>query len=247
MSAELDAAYGAQRRRLRSVAGTAALRSWDQNFRNREQAISGLAALVTAGQVQMTSLVDAYMAAKGGGRPKGLAAPTPRDLQAVYERPYGALGGQLENGAEFGAAMASARASVGKLVATDLQLAQTYAARDWMSDEESILGYERVINSGSPCGLCMAASTQRYHREDLMSIHEACFCTIAPIYGEGESPRLINPERWEVVKAQAEGDLSSRNLSKLRFDNEQLPNVLKVAPDPELGMRLVDETWAAAA
>ncbi|MGH3029265.1 MAG: hypothetical protein ACRDNE_00585 [Gaiellaceae bacterium] len=224
----------------------AALRAWLRTFRNRDEAVETLVRLIGASQAQMTSLVDAYMATKSGRSVKGLATPTLRALEEVYERPFGALGG-LDAGADFGAAITSAQASVGKLAATDLQLAQTHAAREWMSDEDRIAGYERVISSGRPCGLCVAASTQLYAREDLMPIHEGCSCTVSPLTSTGPAPRPINPDRWQVVKAQVQSDLSARSLSRLHIDAESLPNVTRVVPDLELGLRLVDETWAAAA
>jgi hypothetical protein len=69
----------------------------------------------------------------------------------------GALGGQLANGAKFQDAMSSAQASLSRLVSTDLQLSQTYSARDWMTNDSSVTGYERVAG-GSACALCDAAS-----------------------------------------------------------------------------------------
>jgi hypothetical protein len=247
MSDPLDRAYAAQRRRLTALTSAAAVRAWARSFHSREEAIAAMAGLVGAGQRQMAALVDAYMAAKGGTRVKGLPVPEPRDLRAVYERPFGALGGQLEAGAGFTAAMASAQARVGKLAATDMQLAQTHSAREWMSGDQRIAGYERLISSGNPCGLCVAASTQRYNTEDLCPIHDSCSCDVSPIFGEGPMPQTINPERWEIVKSQASGDLSAEHLSSLNFDRANLPDVVRAVPDPELGLRLVDSTWAAAA
>ena len=247
MTAELDAAYATQRLRLASVTKAAAAGAWARTFRNREQAIEATSRLVASGQGHMTALVDAYMATKGGREIKGLAPPAPRDLNKVYDRPFGALAGQLGEGAAFATALAGAQARVGKLAATDLQLAQTFAAREWIAEEEGIVGYQRLISSANPCGLCLAASTQRYNREDLMPIHDACSCGVAPIYGTGPVPQTIDPETWGVVKAQAQGDLSPQRLSQLRFDPEQLPDRTLVRPDPELGLRLVDESWAAAA
>jgi len=72
---------------------------------------------------------------------------------------------------------------VTKLAATDLQLAQTHSARDWMADDENVYGWRRVTD-GDPCPLCALAATRIYYRADLMPIHEHCGCGVEPLYGE---------------------------------------------------------------
>lgn len=253
----LDAAYVSRRIVLANTVAAAAASAWADAFHDREQATATVLPLVRAGMAQTVSLVDAYMAAKARstgerGEIKGL---NPDDYtverlrgkpaEVVYLRAFGALGGQLGQGAEFADALGSGRSSIDRLVRTDIQLAQTHSSRDWISGEERIVGYERVLGPGRNCGLCVAASTQRYSTEDLMPIHERCGCSVAPIYGDRPVGRTIDPDTWRVVKSQAEGDLSASSLSRLRFENEQLPDVLRVSRDPELGLRLVDQRWAA--
>ena len=195
MSVELDNAYQAQRARLAASVQAGAAAVWADSFRDRERTVDRVVPLVEAGLGMTVALVDAYMTAKAtaAGEPavvKGLdsslytiAALRGKDAREVYGRPFGALGGQLADGAEFGAALQSSQAALGRLVRTDLQLAQTRSARDWMAGEERVVGYRRVLGPGKNCALCRSASTRTYRREDLMPIHERCHCSVSPLFG----------------------------------------------------------------
>jgi hypothetical protein len=106
--------------------------------------------------------------------------------QEVYERPFGALGAALARQGQdgWGAGMESATASLVRLAQTDLQLAQTHSARDWMAEDQYVKGYERILGGGDNCPLCEVAATNLYYREDLAPIHDRCGCSVAPVYGE---------------------------------------------------------------
>lgn len=193
--APVDGVYRAQRARLRSIVLAATAGIWArQHNGDEQQAVRAMLGTVYAGQAQTVALVDAYMAIKAGTTPQGLDAAkyTVESIRGVsaeelYRRPWGALGGQLANGAKFADAMTSAQASLSRLVSTDLQLSQTYSARDWMTNDPSVTGYERVAG-GSACTLCEAASQGVYHSADLMPIHENCSCDVVPVTGGDRSP-----------------------------------------------------------
>lgn len=196
----IDGVFRTERLRVTSRVEAAAAAMFVSLYRDPDETVGRVVPLVEAGVGRVVVLADAYMTAKAvaAGIPmtvKGLPAFAYRDLRSrdaaeVYRRPFGALGGQLEQGAELQAALGSARAALGRTVRTDLQLAQTHAAREWMRDEPRVVGYERVLGPGKNCPLCEAAATRRYYREDLMPIHERCGCTVAPIFGEpGELSR----------------------------------------------------------
>lgn len=78
---------------------------------------------------------------------------------------------------------------------TDLELAATHAAREWLADEPRVKFFRRVLTGAESCGLCVIASTQRYHKADLLPIHPNCDCVIATIYGDKDPGRVINSER----------------------------------------------------
>lgn len=190
----IDGVFRTERIRVTSRVEAAAAAMFASLYRDPEETVGRVVPLVEAGVGRVVSLTDAYMTAKAvdAGVPmtvKGLPTLAYRDLRSrnaeeVYRRPFGALGGQLEQGAELQVALGSARAALSRLVRTDLQLAQTHAAREWMIEDARVVGYERVLGPGDNCPLCVAASTRRYYREDLMPIHERCGCTVAPVFGE---------------------------------------------------------------
>lgn len=190
---QLDANYRAARIRLQALVALAVQRIWQQAA-DRQQLVQQTVAVVEQGQAQMVRLVDAYMAAKtllatGEGTVKGLdpgryTISVLRGVAAatVYSRPFGAYGAFLNEGADKARAAEAARASVAKLAATDVQLAQAHAARDWMRDDARIVGWRRVLNPPS-CELCTLASTRTYRKADLLPIHEHCDCGVEPLYG----------------------------------------------------------------
>jgi hypothetical protein len=206
--ATIDGVYRSQRLRLMSTVAAATAQAWAQGYRDREQVIQQVLTIVHAGQGQTVALVDAYMAAKAQSPAKGLD-PTSYTVallrgvpgEEVYGRPFGALGGQLAQGAERAVALRSGVDALARLVRTDMQLAQTHSARDWMTGEDRIVGYRRVLGGGKNCDLCVAAADRTYRTEDLMPIHERCSCTVEPVFGTepvasaGTSVRVdVDPE-----------------------------------------------------
>jgi len=191
----LDHAYQIQRRRLSAAVTAAAAAIWARAYHDRQQAVTQTVQVVTAGQRHTVALVDAYMAAKmlqatGHGAVKGLdpalytiAALRGVPADVVYGRPFGALSAELAKGADQPQAVDSGLAALTKFASTDLQLAQTNSARDWMTSEATIVGWRRVTD-GNPCELCGLAATRTYRKEDLMPIHEHCGCTVEPLWGD---------------------------------------------------------------
>lgn len=228
MSVQIDNTYRTQRLRLTSTVVAAAARLWDTTYRERDQAIAAVIPLVHAGQRQTVRLTEAYMSAKAADArepvrrlnlpPELYTIAVLRGLPAeeVYGRPFGALGAHLERGDDFAVAAAAARASLGRLVATDMQLAQTHAARDVMTASERIVGYRRVLGPGRNCPLCVSASSRTYSKADLAPIHERCGCSVAPLFagadgiftangtetyyhgtGDGGVPLTIGQSEWD--------------------------------------------------
>lgn len=224
----LDTAYQAQRIRLTATVTAATASAWAQHYKDRNATIQRVVGIVTAGQAHTVRLVDSYMTAKavqatGSGTlkhldPKRYITDILRGLPAaeVYSRPFGAYGSFLKDGAHPKEALRAAQSSVSKLAATDLQLAQTHSARDWMQHDVTeglrIVGYRRVLSGPGPhCSLCTAASTRTYKISDLLPIHEHCTCTAEPLWGTEPVPSIGTTVRVDV--------------------------------DPELGPRLMADDW----
>lgn len=230
-AAQLDASYRSTRLRLRSLVAAQVAAGWAQRRTDRTAAVQNAIRVVEAGQAQTVRLLEAYMAAKAlhetgefvrvGLDPADYTTAALRKLPSisVYSRPFGAFGAKLNAGGSLDDALTSALASVTKLATTDLQLAQTHAARDWMdrsseylTGELRIVGYRRVLTGPGPhCALCEAASTRTYRVSDLLPIHEHCGCTVEPLYGT------------EPVAS--------------------VGTTVRVDIDPELGPRLMADDW----
>jgi hypothetical protein len=191
---QLASRYTTARLRQSATVQAAVAAAWAAMYSDRSVAIKRIVELVLAGQRNTVALVEAYLATETllvtGEHASHALDPASYTIDAlrgvaaaeVYARPFGAYGAFRSQGAEAAQAIEAARASVSKLAATDLQLAQTHAARDWMQAEPRIVGYRRVLNLPS-CALCTAASTRTYRKADLLPIHEHCDCTVAPLFG----------------------------------------------------------------
>lgn len=184
--------------------------------------------VVLAGQRQVASLTDAYLSSLYGhmtGEPSppsgdGLAAVAAYDVlregktpEDVYERPFIEVWAALKNGKSLDEAVQLGEQRLQNLAATDMQLAKTHASRAVLSGQERIVGYRRVLEGSYSCGLCILASTQRYHKEELMPLHNFCDCGTAPIFGNQDPGQVLN-EQLVVDVHQAVADrLGKSNAS----------------------------------
>ena len=191
----------------------------DRTFRNlgsyRDADINRFVAavlpVVEGGQRQVASLTDAYLATiarqvLGTGKVTGVqtanvAALRGTDPAEVYARPIRTVWYALSKGASFNDAVEQGVTRATDLALTDLQLAKTHTARAAMLGDNRVVGYRRVLEGPHNCGLCIVASTQRYHRGDLMPIHPACDCGVLPIYGRHDIGQIIDEQSLDDVHA----------------------------------------------
>lgn len=205
-SSGLDAVYQGQRARLMNTVVAASAAAWAGSRLSPEVVLQQVLPIVRAGQQHTVALVDAYMAAKsraaiGEGTVLGLdparyTVDAIRGIAAtdVYQRPFRVAA----HAPDEQAAATSGQAVLEKLVRTDLQLAQTHSARDWMgADGTSVAGWRRVLTGPTSCALCTAASTRTYHTADLMPIHERCDCIVEPVWGDHDTTSIGAPVRVE--------------------------------------------------
>jgi hypothetical protein len=178
-----------------------------------ERFTTAVVPLIVGAERQMGSLTNAYIAAMVAdmlGTPPtrpaadvatGAALRGGVDPAEVYARPIRTVWRALADGKDMDAALAAARLRLWQLTTTDLQLAKDHAARQTMTDDHRVVGYRRVLKGSRSCGLCVIATTQRYHREDLMPIHPGCDCGIAPIVGDHDPGQIINEPLLEGTHA----------------------------------------------
>lgn len=165
---------------------------------------------IVGAQRQMESVTDAYLRTLladifRGPRPAPRLQPRAAlqlrgvDPAVVYERPFHQLWRDLSEDHSWQDSFEASLRRLESLVATDLQLAKTHAARDALEDEPRVVGFRRVLRGPTSCGLCVVASTQRYHKGELLPIHPGCDCDVAAIVGSTDPGQIINEPLLEDV------------------------------------------------
>lgn len=156
------------------------------------------------------------------------------DPEAVYERPFKTVRYELSKGKPMDQALDAGRRRALSVVSTDMQLAHTHTARSYLREAQgrlldrqrpgrepmgtrsarrSITGYRRQLsNKPNHCALCVLASTQRYHIENLMPIHPKCGCTVVPIIGT-QAPHVVDPKLAREIH-----DIVRRDLGESYVD-----------------------------
>lgn len=189
-------------------------RVWANLDRYRDEDIDRFVAAVTpvivGGQLQMGALTDAYLASieaatlKTTVRPIGVPQNEITDLRGVptsdvYQRAGVTTWTALANGDDLDNAVAKGLDRALSLAATDLQMAKSHASRYVLDRRPSVVGYRRELTGRKSCGLCAVATTQRYHKADLMPIHPHCDCAVMPLYGTHDPGQVIDEERLADV------------------------------------------------
>lgn len=89
------------------------------------------------------------------------------------------------------------------------------------NEDKGITGYRRVIHpersKGGTCGLCIAASDVKYHVKELLPLHQTCFCTTSPIFGELDPGNSLNNLDLATLYKQAGGSTNAADLKKTRY------------------------------
>jgi hypothetical protein len=194
----LDAAYAAQVNAIRArVEGYALARFGAGQYRDAdlERFVARVVPVILAGRRQVSALTDSYLAQVLSSKPlgpidtdllRGVAAPE------VYARPYVTVRTKLAKGMALDAAVSAGAARLTDIVLADMQLAKTHTARNVISQADGVSGYRRTLTGSKNCALCYLASTQFYHKEDLLPIHPGCNCGVEPFLGDGS--QVIDPD-----------------------------------------------------
>ena len=174
--------------------------------------VDAVVPVVLAGQRQIAQLTDVYLAAMAakvfGGPPRPVGVPAEAvtgtalrgvDPREVYRRPGVTVWTALSEGKSFDEAREEGLARAVLLALTDLQLARTHTARSILARDDRVVGHRRTLTGAENCGLCVVASTQRYHKADLQPIHPGCDCGVEPIYGTEDPGQVIDPDTLENV------------------------------------------------
>jgi hypothetical protein len=147
---------------------------------------------------------DAYFSIAASEQPLGVTANTEivrgAAVNDVARRPMVEVWTKLSQGKQWIDATASGARRARTLAQDSVNLGQRHAANSWASSSK-IRGYRRTL-SGVSCVLCRAASTQRYHSDELMPIHSNCDCGVAPIIGNRDPGHIINKDLLQQLKKE---------------------------------------------
>lgn len=220
LTARADAAIAAVRRK--TIAHSRSLWAGLPDYSDDGLAVwlSTIVPLMSASQQTIASLTDIYLASvlseMTGQSVDPVSIPAEMASGAVlrngvppeieYERPFKEIWYQLSQDKDFAEAVQLGEVRAQAMISTDLQLARTHASRYALSNagpEVGIVGYRRVLTSGSACSLCQIAATQRYHIADLMPIHNNCNCGIEPITGSRSIGQKIDAKWVDAEPSEA--------------------------------------------
>lgn len=175
--------------------------------------VSSIVPVVEGAQLTMANLTDAYLAAYLGTAPVGVSRSSVstealRGVPAheIYHRAGVTVWHALSNGSTLTDAVSQGLNRATSLATTTLQLSKTHTSQAVLGQTDGVVGYRRVLEGSKTCGLCAVAATQRYHVGELMPIHGGCDCGVAPIFGERDPGRVIDPDSLEGIR----GELSER-------------------------------------
>lgn len=171
-----------------------------------------VAPVVAAAQRQMSALTVGYHAAQRNaliGRSltvrvdpvsvTGSAARHGADPVEVYSRPFNLVWRRLDELPHVEGAIEQAiQAGLDRAVQTgltDLQLTKMATSEKVADEDKQVRWIQRVLEGPHSCGLCIVASTQRYHNRapGLKAIHPACDCSQRFVYGEKYPAPVIDP------------------------------------------------------
>jgi len=233
MATRLDLNYDRQVADVRARVGSYAKRLWGGSPSYRDADADRIIALlvprVEAGQARIAQLTDAYIARVvaselGGGIVRGTVADVSTEAlrgvpaDEVYRRPFVTAYTELSQGSTLTAAVSAGGARLASIVDTGMQLARTHSARQ-AGERTGVELWRRELTGRENCGLCTIASTQRYHRGDLMPIHGNCDCIPKPFFGNA-STQVIEPKLLEQMHAAVEAEFGTTDRGARFIDGK---------------------------
>lgn len=216
-SPELIRAYETQSAEIRRRVLTYVMAVWDASTGYRAEDIDRIVAqivpAVRAGQLQTAALTDAYIGQVAREAGVSWSPRVARDVVDyrgtpagdVYRRPAVEVYSALASGASLTDAVGRGSRRLQSIVSMDMQSARTRQAQQSVG-RSGFAGFRRVLSGKEDCALCVIASTQRYHKGELLPIHPGCDCGVEPVNG-GPAVQVIAPDLLERTHAEIEARL----------------------------------------
>lgn len=230
--AALSSAYLARKsattQRLVDLAVAYWSRMGSYNPSDSERFIAFITPRVLAGRANVAALTAAYLArvAEVDAAPViDVANIRGTDDLEVYNRANVTLRTEISKGASFGDAVATASERVASIVATDMQLAaQRQTAASTGASRAFDGGFRRTLSGRENCAKCYIASTQRYHRGELMPIHPACDCGVEPLKPGENTGQILDPDRLEQTHDWVKGFTGQMDRGARHLPGNSGPN-----------------------
>lgn len=122
---------------------------------------------------------------------------TPPEI--VYSRPFAEVWNALSKGHSLQEAIEMGADRLRQLIETDIQLSHTNTSKNILNKRQDVMGFRRVPTGAFTCALCLIASTQRYHKFNLMPIHPGCDCRVAPVIDTEGVSQVLDPQLLEDI------------------------------------------------
>lgn len=156
--------------------------------------------------------------------------------ETLFTRPFVDMRRGLANGATMTTAIEAGARRANQLAQTEVQLAKRQVGYKVRQANQNIVGYIRTLTGSENCALCYVASTQRYHKGDLLPIHPGCDCGEMPLYGTDDPGQIINQQRLDATHEAVEARFGEFDRSAREIDYRNI----MVADHGEMGPVL---TW----
>nr|WP_296763834.1 hypothetical protein [Rhodococcus sp. (in: high G+C Gram-positive bacteria)] len=145
-------------------------------------------------------------------------------MEEVFNRPAREYRAKVAKGMDESKALEHA-VKRGKLfLGTNVSLAEREATFQILDEADrtspNLTGWRRVIHpeasTSGVCGLCLAASSRLYTRENLKPLHDNCECEVLPVSKDNDPGNELNREDLDTLYDLA-GGTAAKQLSRLRF------------------------------
>lgn len=145
--------------------------------------------------------------------------------EEVYSRPFKEVWTALSKGQDLQTAIEFGANRLRQLVETDIQLTHTHTSRTLLSGRNDVVGFRRIPTGTFTCALCLVASTQRYHKFDLMPIHPGCDCRVAPIIGDQDPGQVVDQDFLNQIHQAVERQFGMSARDAKAIDYRKIPIV----------------------
>lgn len=136
--------------------------------------------------------------------------------EQLWMRPMITARAALAAGVVFAAALAKGQAVAAMTAHTDVALAQRWAARHALADDERVIGTRRVPGWSS-CTMCAGNADRVYRVLELLPIHSACRCTVSAVVA-GRDP------------AGRRNEVTARAAAKPPAERVEIDHSTEIAP-----------------